>query len=75
MKKTGSAVPPWLLALDLLAVLLLAAGIVRLYVPDLAPLNALPEAFAWAFVTLGLATLALFWVFLIGNLRGRRAAK
>ncbi len=75
MKGPGLAIPPWLLALDFLAVLLLAGGIVRLYVPDLAPLNALPEAFAWAFITLGLATLALFWVFFIRDLRERRAAR
>ena len=75
MKGQGFAMPSWLLALDLLAVLLLAAGGIRLYVPDLAPLNALPESFAWTFVALGLASLVVFWVFFMRNLRERRAAR
>jgi hypothetical protein len=68
-------IPPWLLLLDIIAVLLLAAGAVRLFVPDLEWVAGLPESFAWVCIAAGLACLALFWLFFLRLLRERRAAR
>jgi hypothetical protein len=68
-------IPPWLLLLDIVAVLLLAAGALRLFVPDLEWVAELPEQFAWICIAAGLACLALFWVFFLRLLRERRAAR
>ena len=67
--------PLWLIALDDTAVIMPAAGGLRLFIPELDFLHVLDEPTARGLVALGLAALALFQVFLLRRLRERGAGK
>ena len=67
--------PPWLIALDFVAVAALAAGGLRLFMPELGLLQGLDERVAWALIATGLVALAVFWVVFVRVLRERRAGR
>lgn len=72
MNSRAVGFPAWLLVLDLVAVLLIAAGALRLYVPGFDLLRGLSEPLAWGAIGLGLFCLGLFWLFFLRYLRARR---
>ena len=74
MPRSVQTVPLALVPLNFLAVILSAAGGLRLLVPGVEILQRLPESAAWASLALGLACLAVFWAVLIRHLRLQRGA-
>jgi hypothetical protein len=75
MPSSRLALPLWLIALDTTAMVMPAAGGLRLLMPELEFLHMLDGPTACGLVALGLAALAVFRVFLLRLLRERRAGK
>jgi hypothetical protein len=73
MAREGLALPAWVIGVEVLALLALTAGGVRLYMPEFELVSAIDEPVAWALVGIGLAGLAVFWIFFVRLLRDRRA--
>ena len=73
MVQPRPSLPAWLIALDVLAVVLLAGGIARIADPAIPMLSDLPEAAAYAAIAVGGICLGLFWMVFLRFLKARRA--